>query len=154
MVYDWENTPVSSVTVYIDNKKYIESDIQGRFVMEFKNPKDYTIKLSKKGYEDIEQVIQYDPMNVLYFKMVNVSQLVSLAENALDEKMYVEALSYLDRAIALEPSRPDAWYLKSITLYLQKKNEEAKEVLEYLMGNGINDAYITDLLRILQDENP
>jgi tetratricopeptide (TPR) repeat protein len=154
MIYDWENTPVTAVTVYIDGKKYVESDIQGRFVLEFKEPEEHTIKLTKKGYEDIEQVIQYDPMNVLYFKMVNASQLVSLAENALDEKHYTDAVLYLDRALALEPSRPDIWYLKSITLYLQQKNKEAQEILEYLMSTGIKDAYITDFLQLLQAASP
>lgn len=146
MVYDSENTPVSGASVYIGEKKYVESDIQGRFILEFKKEGEYAIKLAKKGYEDIEEIFKYDPMNVLYFRMVNANQLVALAETSLDEYAYRDAEGYLDRALALEPYRIDVLYLKSVTFYLQQKKAEARSILEYLLSTGINEPYVTDLL--------
>jgi tetratricopeptide (TPR) repeat protein len=146
MIYDYDNVPVNGAEIFIDDKKIIESDIQGRFVLEFRKPGEYTITVSKKGYEDIVQSFTFDPMDVLYLKMVNASQLLTLAEEALDQYSYPEAEDFLDRALVLEPHRPDILYLKSITLYLQNKYGESREILEYLISTGIHDEYVTGLL--------
>jgi tetratricopeptide (TPR) repeat protein len=69
----------------------------------------------------------------------------------LDEFHYNDAEKYLDRAILLEPTRPDILYLKSITLYLQRRNNEAKEALKELLSAGIRDSYVTDLLEKLEE---
>jgi hypothetical protein len=151
MVYDYENSPVSAVAVYIDGKKYIETDIQGRFVMEFAKSGEYTIKLVKSGYEEVEEVFSYDPLNVLYFKMVNANQLVSMAEGALERYAYRDAENFLDRALGLEPLRPDILYLKSIVLYFQGRNGEARLILESLREQGIVGEYVSDLLNRVSD---
>jgi hypothetical protein len=53
-------------------------------------------------------------MKVLYFKMVNAAQLLSYAEEALDEQAYPEAESLPNRVLTLEQTRPDLLYLKSV----------------------------------------
>jgi hypothetical protein len=146
MVYDAENTSVNGVSVYVNGKKYVESDIQGRFILELRKNTEYNIQLSKKGYEDILETFAYDPLNVLHFRMINANHLIKLAETALNEYSYVNAEKYLNRALALEPHRIDALYLKSITLYLQQKNGEAKTILEDLQSIGVREAYVTELL--------
>jgi hypothetical protein len=151
MVYDYENIPVSAAAVYIDGEKYIETDIQGRFVMEFAESGEHIIKLVKNGYEEVEEVFQYDPFRVLYFKMVNVNQLVSMAEGALERYAYRDAEPFLDRALLLEPLRPDILYLKSIVLYFQGKKSEARVLLEFLQELGIEGEYISELLKRVSD---
>jgi tetratricopeptide (TPR) repeat protein len=152
MVYDAENTPVNGVSVYINGKKYVESDIQGRFILEFKKDAEYIIQLTKKGYEDIEESFKYDPMNVLHFRMVNANHLMTFAETSLNEYAYGDAEKYLDRALTLEPRRIDALYLKSITFYLQQRKAEAKVILEDLQRMGVNEAYVTELLTRIEEE--
>jgi tetratricopeptide (TPR) repeat protein len=152
MIYDWENTPVNGVSVFINGQKYVESDIQGRFVLEFKKNGEYAIKLEKSGYEIIENAFTYDPMNVLYFKMANASQLLTEAENALDQRLYEEAETYLERALKLEPFRPDIRYLKSILLYLQNRKDEAKEILDALQGQGISGDSITNFRKKMEQK--
>jgi hypothetical protein len=149
MIYDFENTPVSGADVFIDNKKYTESDINGRFIMEFVKPGHYTIRVTKTGYESMEQEFKYDPMNVIYLKMINAPQLLDRAENAMDRHDYLEAEAMIDRALTIEQYRPDALFLKSISLYLRREYEAARAVLEILSNRGYNDASIRKLESLL-----
>lgn len=146
MIYDYENTPAPGVAVFLNGKKVADSDIHGRFVLENAKKGEYRITLSKKGYETLEESFSYDPMQVLYFKMINANQLLALAETALDSAEYAAAESFLNRALALEPSRPDMLFLKSIALYLQNRYAEARIVLEGLARAGSADPSVARLL--------
>jgi len=149
MIYDYSNTPVTGVTVYLNKKKVAESDIQGRFVLDKTDKGEYTIRLVKKGYENLEEKFNFDPLQVLYFKMIDTSQLITLAENSLENMELTAAQNYIDRALVLESSRPDILYLKSIILYLQEKNEEAAKILEGLIKtNNAGNAVIKFLEKI------
>jgi len=152
MIYDYENTPVSGVAIYINNRKIVDSDIQGRFILDKFKKGEYRIKLTKKGYETFEDQFQYDPLQVLYFKIINAQQLLVLAETALDNIEYTAAENYLDRALQLEPNRPDILYLKGVTCYLQGKNEEAAAILENMIKKGSNDAPVTQLLEKIRPQ--
>jgi tetratricopeptide (TPR) repeat protein len=153
MIYDHENTPVNNVTIYINGKKTVESDIQGRFVLESMKKGQHSIKLTKKGYEDLIGTFQYEPMNVLYFKMINTQQLTVLAENAIDLAEYAEAEGYINRILAIEPNRQDILYLKSINYYLQRKYQEALVILEEQIRQGNHDPSIAKLIeKIRQTE--
>jgi len=150
MIYDFDNTPVSGVTVYIDGIKNADSDIQGRFILDMVKRGEYKIKLMKRGYETLEELFYFDPLQVLYFKMINTSQLVALAETALDNAEFTIAENYIDRALLLEPNRSDILFLKSVAYYLQGKNDEAEEILENLLKSGNNDPSISRLLEIIR----
>jgi len=149
MIYDYENTPVAGVAVYLDGKLIVESDIQGRFVFEKMKSGTYSVKLVKKGYEVLEETFKYDPMQVLYFKMVSASQLLVTAETALDNGEFADAENLLNRALLLEPNRPDVLFLKSIISYLQKRDKEAVEILEGLIKSGSTDPSVARLLEII-----
>ena len=146
MIYDYENSPVSGVTVSLNGKKIVDSDIQGRFILEKMEKGDYTITLAKKGYEVVNEVFRYDPMQVLYFKMIDTQQLLTLAETALDNSEYANAETCLNRALLLEPNRPDILFLKSITYFLQTKYTEAEDILEDLIKSGSADPAVSQLL--------
>jgi tetratricopeptide (TPR) repeat protein len=107
--------------------------------------------LEKSGYELLEDTFTYDPMNVLYFKMVNASQLVSQAEEAMEQYAYKGAEELINRALNLEPNRPDILYFQSIVLYYQGRKAEARELLENLQNRGIDGDYIKDFLNKLSD---
>jgi len=146
MIYDYENIPVSGVVVYINGKKKVDSDIQGRFILDKMKKGEYRVKLTKKGYETLEETFRYDPLQVLYFKIINAQQLLVLAETALDNAEYTSAENYLNRALLLDPNRPDTLFLNSIACYLQGKNAEAAEILENMIISGYNAPSISQLL--------
>ncbi|MDR0656351.1 MAG: hypothetical protein LBG22_08575 [Treponema sp.] len=137
MVYDYEGSPVNGAEIFIDGKKISESDIQGRFVLELKKTGDHRVGIFKEGYESIEQTLAHDPMDILYIKVINASQLARLAEDALDRRDYAEAETLLERALKLESSRPDLLYLQSIVFYLEHDLPRSKAVLEGLLARGI-----------------
>ncbi|MDR2184316.1 MAG: tetratricopeptide repeat protein [Treponema sp.] len=137
MVYDHEGSPVNGAEILINGKKISESDIQGRFVLELKRSGNHRAGVFKEGYEPIEQSLAHDPMDILYIKMINASQLARLAENALDRQDYAGAEALLERALKLEPSRPDLLYLQSIVFYLEHDLPRSRAVLERLLARGI-----------------
>jgi tetratricopeptide (TPR) repeat protein len=151
MVYDYDNSPVYGASIFINGRKYIETDLQGRFILKFNKKAEYTIRVVKSSYEIIESVFSYDPMNVLYFRIINASQLLAQAEEAVEQYSYVQAETLLNRAIILEPNRPDILYLLSIVLYFQQRNDEAKAILLKLQSRGINGEHITEFLKILTE---
>ena len=145
MIYDHDNIPVSEVLVKVNGKQIVKSDVHGRFILDLKKRGEYTIELFKKGYEPLNQKFEYNPMNVLYFKLITADQLIVLAEEELDKFSYEEAEKYMQRAYYLEPLRADIIYLRSISLVLQEKYVEAKRMFSGLKENGYKGKYI-DLL--------
>jgi len=150
MIYDFDNTPVNAVSVYINGRMVVDSDIQGRFILDNMRTGEYTVRLEKRGYELLEETFYFDPMQVLYFKMINTSQLVALAETALENSEFSAAEVYINRALVLEPGRPDILYLKSIACYLQGRNAEAADILENLIRSGNTNNAIIQLLEIIR----
>ncbi|MDR2021060.1 MAG: hypothetical protein LBQ14_09890 [Treponema sp.] len=145
MVYDHEGSPVNGADIFINGKKISESDIHGRFVLELKKPGGCRAGIFKEGYEPVEQTLAHDPMDVLYIKAINASQLARLAEDALDRRDYAGAEALLERALKLEPSRPDLLYLQSIVFYLERDLPQSKAVLEGLLARGIGGESIEAL---------
>ncbi|MDR1239719.1 MAG: hypothetical protein LBK27_06370 [Treponema sp.] len=154
MIYDYESSPVSSVAVFLNGRKIADSDIQGRFVLNNVKRGTYTIRLAKKGYEELQEQFNYEPLNVLYFKMFNAAQLISLAEIAMDESNYKTAETLIDRALKIEPERPDILFLKSIVFYLQKEYDKSRSLLEELIKNGTTDESVTKLWKIVKESLP
>lgn len=152
MIYDHENVPVSGVTVYINSSRKAESDIHGRIILESIKKGRYAIKLTKKGYEELVEVFQYEPMNVLYFKMINTRQLTVLAEYAIDNGDYIEAQEYINRALAIEPLRQDILFLKSINYYLQGNYTNALEILENQLQQDNNNTSVSRLITLIKNK--
>ena len=150
MIYDYDNMPVSGVAVFINGRKIVDSDIQGRFILTSMKKGEYSVRLTKRGYETLEENFQFDPLQVLYIKMINTAQLVDLAEIALDNADFATAEKYILRALLLEPTRPDILYLKSIVFYLQARNEEAIDSLENLIMTGNDNPSISRLLEMVR----
>jgi hypothetical protein len=144
----------SLIAVFINGKKIVDSDIQGRFVLGSVKKGEHKVKLVKSGYETLEDSFQYQPMDVLYFKMFNTSQLITLAENALDQNDLINAERYLNRALFVEPDRPDILFLNSIQFYLRHDYDEARTILEHLINTGYRDNSVTLLLERLPPSIP
>lgn len=152
MVYDYNNQGVASVDVIIDGKNLGSTDIYGRFNLSLEESKEYKLTLSKSGYEPLSQDIKYDTLMVGYFKIINANQLLQLTIDSLDDLKYQDSLTYINRALVLEPTRSDILYLKSIILYKIGEIEESKKNLELIEKRPSNAIYIDELWR-LNDEN-
>lgn len=141
MIYDYNNTAVSGVLVSVNGRELVRSDMHGRFILDFSTHGEYTIELSKSGYEKLIQNFDYNPMKVLYFKMITADQLVTLAEECINKFDFEEAEKNIVRAYKLEPHRIDIIYLKTVALYLAGKYEEAKTASAELSSKGYNGKY-------------
>ena len=148
MIYDQSGSPVSGVSVYLNNRRVVDSDIQGRFILESMKKELYRIRLVKNGYENLEEEFYYIPMQVLYLKMINAAGLLNLAENALDNRDFAGAEAYIDRALAIEPQRYDFLFFKTIVNYMQRRFDVALEILDNMIVSGYIDQ---SMFRLIED---
>ena len=152
MIYDYDSLPVTGVAVYLNGIKVTDSDIQGRFVLEDMKPGNYRIRLVKRGYETFEDTFQYVAMQILYFRLINADQLLSLAELEMDVNEYETAEDFLNRALVLEPTRSDILFLAAIANNMQSKTNEAIDLLERIVRSGGADPSVLRLLDMLKQE--
>jgi hypothetical protein len=152
MIYDFDNIAVNGVQVSVDDKKVGESDIQGRFILSSGKGGEHTISLHKEGYEAILQTFTFDPMNVLYFKMINTAQLVSQAESAIDISSYDAAMAYLDRAAVLGNNRSDILFLQAIVFYRKGDYAAADAKIADIEKQGQGDVSVIALKNRIKNE--
>lgn len=152
MIYDFNSQPLSDVEIYVNNVFIVSSDVQGRFLLAFKDSGEYSITLKKNGFEVLSDTFIYNPLNILYFRIANAEQLLKRAEYALENHSYDKALNFVDRALVLENYRNDILYLKCIVCHKLQKTEEAKKILEDLKNNNCQSFYLEKLeSKILQE---
>ena len=48
MIYDYNNSPVSNVEIFLDEDRIGKSDVNGRFVFDINDRKEHKIRLEKK----------------------------------------------------------------------------------------------------------
>jgi hypothetical protein len=129
MVYNHENIPVSSAEVIVDEKTVTLTDVQGRFILISKQRKEFTLSITKPGYETVTGKFYFEPMDVIHLVMVNANQLINQAELAMDEGRYHDVVAFCDRALALNSERIDALYLKALSLVRLREYDRARSVL-------------------------
>jgi tetratricopeptide (TPR) repeat protein len=152
MVYDYENTGLQGVSLYIDGKEQGSTDVRGRFLLDFKEKKSHVIRVVKNGYEEMEREFVYDPLYVLYFQMGNAPQYLQLAEDQVDKGFYENALDFLERSLSLEPARIDALYLKAIIYYKMGRTADAEAILSSLKSHVRDAEYVNRLIEKLKIE--
>ena len=151
MVYDYDNRPVEGTQIFIGEELITTSDVQGRFILDCPNQENEVVLIANKtGYECVETKITYDPINVLYIRLINTQQLLSLAEENINKMKYSQAEDYLVRALKLSPDREDVIYLLSIALYKQGKYTDALTNLEKLNNSLLYKKYIEELKKKIE----
>lgn len=148
MIYDNENEPVSDVSVFIDNKEKAISDIYGHFQLnDIKLNKSYTLKASKKGYDDTYLEFSFTNISqVAYIRMLSSSELLLEVEKKISEKEYHDALNLLTRAEKIDGLSLSIMYLKSVIYYLSADYEKALSTVELMLQKNYNEAYVYLLL--------
>ncbi|MBQ3023942.1 MAG: hypothetical protein IJD23_01365 [Spirochaetaceae bacterium] len=153
MVYDFENQPVENADIIINDLLVAQTDVQGRFILTANNSsKELTITIKKETYETIISKIVYDPINVLYFRLNNTQQLLTQAENALQNNLYEESINFIQRALTLSPHRTDVKYLECIVLFKKEDYNESFEKIQELQILEPNNKFIEKLLKRIETQ--
>lgn len=113
MVYDYDNSEVMNVAVYMDDKLAGETDIYGRLLIPCDGQKKVIIKTEKKGYESLETEEIIKPGILLYFKIGSGSYYAEKAERFLDENNLDQALKMIKQALKIE-DRKDWRFLQEV----------------------------------------
>jgi tetratricopeptide (TPR) repeat protein len=144
MIYDRENKPVNEVKIYEDTRLKAVSDIHGHFSLgNLKPGKEYHIRAYKEDYEAITVTISFtDPKKVLYISMYNTEQLLSEAEQALRDKNWIKAESFLKRAEGIRGDYLSIHFLRGVLAFCQGKHEEALNILTDLADKEKNSPYL------------
>jgi hypothetical protein len=168
MIYNLDNEPVSGVKISVEHRTLkgtedttenqlllsspyeyvymydVQSDIYGHFTLgEMLKDETYRISFSKKNYENKSIEITYsNSTQVLYVQLCSGDQFINLAEEQLKINNYTGAIVYLDRASAVESNQVLISYLRAIIEYQQKHYIQATDILNKLIDDGIQEAYI------------
>ncbi len=153
MVYDYDNKPVENAQIFINDELITSTDIQGRFILNYKrdDQNEFLLRIEKNLYEIVESKFTFDPLNVLYIRLINSQQLLLLAEEKMTNLNYFEAENLLQRALKLSSDRDDIKYLLCIALLKQEKTDIAFEYLKKIKTNSIPKTYIDSLERKIND---
>jgi len=146
MVYNDENIPMSNAEVFADGKNVYMTDPQGRFILSSRQRKEFTLTIVKNGYETITGKFRFEPMDVIHLVMMNAAHLINHAELAMDEGRYQEVVAFCDRALALNPDRIDASYLKALGLIRLREYGRARYILEELQKQAGEREYLRKAL--------
>jgi tetratricopeptide (TPR) repeat protein len=137
---------VHNVSIAINDKQQGASDIRGHFAIALKQGKTYTIRLSKEGYETIENKITFDgPSSLFYVNMVSEKQLLDDAFKALRQKKWAEAKKLLERAQAINPSIGSS-YLMAIYYFRTGQKEQSLNLLQSLLEESSENEYVVKLI--------
>jgi len=143
MVYDYENRPVADAEIRIDGHLRARSDINGRFSLGELPFGKYAVEVGREGCERVSFAVTYgDPTQIIYVKLYSAKQLLSAAEKEMEKRNWAEAQAYLGRMEAIGADDPAARYLRAVLSFRRGQAKEAKGLLEALLADGYDEAYV------------
>ncbi|GHT73423.1 hypothetical protein FACS1894124_1790 [Spirochaetia bacterium] len=144
MIYDRDNRPVSSVSVFINGTYRASSDINGHFIISELRPKaQYAVSAKKPDYETVDMTIAYtDPSHVLYIHILSGDQLLTEAGEAIRDKNWQKAESLLSRARNAGANQTSTHYLQGILAWRREQYDEALAILTALTKTEKNAPYL------------
>ena len=122
MVYDYENSEIMDVTIYLDDKEIGQTDVYGRLTFFCDKEQEVLIRAEKKGYGTVETKTAIKPGFVVYVKMGTGSYYAEKAEQFLDENDLQNAKKMISNALQIE-ERKDWEFLKEVILGKSEKGE-------------------------------
>jgi hypothetical protein len=158
MIYDFNNKAIPNCTVQIGEKHFAVSDINGRFYVPKIPSGNYSIIIIKEEHEVFhDKIIVEDNTQIVYIRIPSITQLLELADNALEKNQIQEAASFVDRAKSIGKRTTELLYYAAIVSFRQQDYSTAQELLIEAKQQGANDSYIDiflkDLNQLLDDEN-
>lgn len=123
MVYDYDNSGVMDVSIFLNKELIGKTDIYGRlmFPVPTNKKQELSVSVEKEGYEKVEIKTLLNDGQVLYFKIGTAEYYAENAEILFDEGNAEKALLMIEKALEIK-ERNDYRYLQKI---IQKgiKNE-------------------------------
>lgn len=123
MVYDYDNSGVMDVSIFLNKELIGKTDIYGRlmFPVPANKKQELSVSVEKEGYEKVEIKTLLNDGQVLYFKIGTAEYYAENAEILFDEGNTEKALLMIEKALEIK-ERNDYRYLQKI---IQKgiKNE-------------------------------
>ncbi len=154
MVYDYENRPVSGVSIFIDEKFIISSDVNGRFILPDVKRGEHVLEFRKKGHERLVTDIDFlNRTQVLYIKILSLNQILNRVEELYEKKEWAEASDFLERGKAIDENNPLILYLEAVYEYKIKHYDNAEKMLQCLLDKGFNEPYIYLFLADIYEYN-
>jgi tetratricopeptide (TPR) repeat protein len=152
MVYDFGSRPIASCNVYIDNRYYAETDINGRFSMAKVPEGSYKIQVSKKGYETYTGDIRInDRKQVLYMRTPSLQQLLDMVDSSLEQNQMDEALSFINRALSIGEVTTELLFYAAVVQFRLGDIQKAGEYLQRIKSRGSHDVYLEKFLQDIQN---
>jgi|GEM_PF-1554846 len=145
MIYDAQNRPCHGALIVIDGKKrrYVRSDINGRFIIQDLRAGSHQIEVSKKGFEpntfDVDFISR---KQVLHIRLISIETLLNTAEAALDSLEWNEAEAALIRASKIDDE--DSRYLSLMGAFTYRTGDYEAALLYWkaLLHKGHRDPYL------------
>ena len=113
MVYDYNNSEVMNVAIFVDDTEIGKTDIYGRLMFPCNKEKEVLIRAEKPEYEIIEMRTTLKPGMLLYFKIGSGAYYAWQAEKLLDENNIQKALTSIEKALQIT-DRKDWRFLKEV----------------------------------------
>jgi tetratricopeptide (TPR) repeat protein len=152
MVYDFGNRPISNCNVHLDDRHWVETDINGRFSIAKVPAGDYKIQITKKGYETYTGKVHInDKQQVVYIRTPSLQQLLDLADNALERNNPEEALAYIQRALSINNMTTELLFYAAVVEFRLGYIREAADLLQEIKSSGVRDIYIERFLQDIQN---
>lgn len=144
IIFDQENRPVADAELSLDGNYAATSDVHGHFsLLDVKKGDSHVIQVSKKGYERVEVEISYvDAAQVLYVSMHSADQLIAKAEQAIKEKDWKAAESFLARAEKTGAEAVSLSYLKAVLAMERKDIAMAEAILLGMVAGGSDEPHV------------
>lgn len=142
-IFDYDNTPCAEVQISIDNGGGVQTDINGRFVVQMLGKGKHTIKATKEGYEDYTESFSFLNRNqVMWIRMISLNQIEKKIEDAFEDRKWEDVESLIDRALKIKKDDPVVMYMQALYFNQNGWFEQAMEILKKITENGYNEATV------------
>jgi tetratricopeptide (TPR) repeat protein len=138
MVYNENRMPVQDVSVSWGDatEKIALTDIHGRYYLPGVPFGTVTLHFKKGGFESLDWTFSFNgPTQVVYVQMANLDELLDNAADAIQQRNWTEANSYLSRIKKLDADNRVAVFLHAELLSRQGNPEQAAALLEGLSSS-------------------
>jgi hypothetical protein len=130
----------------------VTSDINGRFILSDLYKGQYTVEITRAGYETQTMTFAFtNQSQVLYISLVSFEGLMLSAEEALADSEFAVCAGLLARAEALKPGHPGLMYLKAVYHFKKGEREEAAGLLRALIERGEDTRAVRDFLAVCEE---
>jgi len=150
MIYDKDRQPVGGAQIVVTTRTNAifkaETDINGRFSIPVVPFGQISIAISQAHYEPFSYSFLFSTeAQVFYGQISSFRQLIDVANQAFEDRDWVQAWNICERVLTWSPEHPEALFLRAHGWIQKNEYEKARLVLEDLVLR-LNRPYAAYLL--------